>query len=95
MGCFSCNLTVSGKCFSWATFARVKKRPAYSELGATDKFLLLSRQLDEASAAETIDLGLNPGRVKPQATKIARHRFLPRHSAFKGKLQATGGQVAD
>ena len=43
-------------------------------------------RMDGASATETVDPGLIPTRVKPNAVKISIHSFAARCSAIKGRM---------
>ena len=45
--------------------------------------------MDRASAAETVDLGLIPGRVKSKTLKIGIHSFPAWRSAIKATVKAS------
>ena len=61
---------------------------------------MTSGQVDNASATETVDLDLIPGRVKPNTIKIGTRSFPAWRSALKEtvwsfhRVWRTGGQVA-
>ena len=48
----------------------------------------ISGRVDRASATETVDLGLIPGRVKPKTIKIGIHSFLLDVQQLKGQYEA-------
>ena len=58
-------------------------RVAYNIACQQKKILLISGRVDEASANETLDSGLIPGRVKSKTTKLGIHSFPERGLAIK------------
>ena len=49
----------------------------------------ISGRVDGASAAEAVDLGSIPGRVKPKTIKIGIHSFLLDVQQLKGQCEAS------